>query len=348
MFVESDAQNQTIKVGKCEKFCPANEYRLRVRERLVHKFESSKNGYQLVKQFSRPAAGQKCPGDKDVRSPECLVRCVRYLVTTVMQAEVARADITDVYDFVFDRLRAVRQDLVLQAAVPAQDQVFILGVCVRFHVVMGHLLARHASFSAHINSQHQLDCVKSCLLLQGALVEPSTHTLASLDTLQCLYLLTNLDSAHAVNWAINQPSSSGGGSLGMCLDVARSYREGNYVRFFRQVANLPSLFLLAVFKYCKLLLSLAVSVNRLAYKSPNIKFPCDHLARLLWVSRTGNLETYLRCKGFKVDNGFVWFGVCGDATEEDADKLATECFYEDISNQVPQDSFGKLLLSFSC
>ena len=297
------------------------------------------------------------------------MQCVRYLVTTVMQAEVARADITDVYDFVFDRLRAVRQDLVLQAAVPAQDQVFILGVCVRFHVVMGHLLARHASFSAHINSQHQLDCVKSCLLLQGALVEPSTHTLASLDTLQCLYLLTNLDSAHAVNWAINQPSSSGGGSLGivivrpdirhkmhvhctsisgMCLDVARSYREGNYVRFFRQVANLPSLFLLAVFKYCKLLLSLAVSVNRLAYKSPNIKFPCDHLARLLWVSRTGNLETYLRCKGFKVDNGFVWFGVCGDATEEDADKLATECFYEDISNQVPQDSLGKLLLSFSC
>ena len=42
MFVESEAQNQTIKVGKCEKFCPANEYRLRIRERLIHKFESSK------------------------------------------------------------------------------------------------------------------------------------------------------------------------------------------------------------------------------------------------------------------------------------------------------------------
>ena len=42
MFVESDAQNQAIRVGKCENFCPANEYRLRVRERLVHKFESSK------------------------------------------------------------------------------------------------------------------------------------------------------------------------------------------------------------------------------------------------------------------------------------------------------------------
>ena len=49
-------------------------------------------------------------------------------MTTVIQAEMARADTQDLYDFVFDRLRAVRQDLVLQAAVPAQDQLFILGV----------------------------------------------------------------------------------------------------------------------------------------------------------------------------------------------------------------------------
>jgi len=348
MFVEREAQNQTIKVGKCEKFCPANEYRLRVRERLIHKFESSKSGYQLVKQFSRPAAGQKCPGAGDVRSPECLVRCVSYLVTTVMQAEVARtADLQDLYDFMFDRLRAVRQDMVLQAAVPARDQLLILGVCVRFHVVMGHLLARHASFSAHLNSQHQLDCLKSCLLLQGALEEPVTSdTRASLDALQCLYLLSNLDSTHAVNWAIHQPRSSG--SLGLCLNIARSYREGNYVRFFKLVSSLPTLFLLAVFKFCKTLLGHTVSVNRLAYKSPNIKFPCDHLAKLLWMSRTSNLESYLRCQGIKVEGGFIWFGVTGATSGDDVEKLATDCFYERISNQLPSDSLGKLLLSFNC
>ena len=79
----------------------------------------------------------------------------------------------------------------------------------RFHVVMGHLLALHASFSGHINSQHQLDCVKSCLLLQGALEEPvMPETRASLVSLQCVYLLSNLDSAHAVNWALNQQRRS--------------------------------------------------------------------------------------------------------------------------------------------
>ena len=128
-----------------------------------------------------------------------------------MKAEVGRCDLQDLYDFLFDRLRAVRQDMVVQSAVPAQDQLLILSICVRFHLVMSHLLERHTSFSAHINSQHQLECVKSCLLLQATLEESNT------DTLQCVYLLSNLDSSHAVNWVINQPKRSRSDCLGTLL-----------------------------------------------------------------------------------------------------------------------------------
>ena len=90
-----------------------------------------------------------------------------------------------------------------------------------------------------------------------------------------------------------------------------------------------------------------MNVSKLAYKSPNIKYPCDHLATLLWVKKTGNLESYLRCQGFKVDGGFVWFGVSGDTTaDSDGDKLASDCYYEHISNQVPTDSLGKIIVEF--
>ena len=128
-----------------------------------------------------------------------------------MKAEVGRCDLQDLYDFLFDRLRAVRQDMVVQSAVPAQDQLLILSICVRFHLVMSPLLERHTSFSAHINSQHQLECVKSCLLLQATLEDSNT------DTLQCVYLLSNLDSSHAVNWVINQPKRSRSDCLGTLL-----------------------------------------------------------------------------------------------------------------------------------
>ena len=38
----SDNNNITTKIttGKCEEFCPKKEYKLRIREKLVHKYES--------------------------------------------------------------------------------------------------------------------------------------------------------------------------------------------------------------------------------------------------------------------------------------------------------------------
>ena len=55
------------------------------------------------------------------------------------------------------------------------------------------------------------------------------------------------------------------------MELAQSYRAGNYVRFYRLVSSLPLLLLLAVPRYCQMMLSHAVRVARLAYKSPNIK-----------------------------------------------------------------------------
>ena len=60
-------------------------------------------------------------------------------------------------------------------------------------------------------------------------------------------------------------------SLEKCVELAQSYRAGNYVRFYRLVSFLPLLLLLAVPRYCQMMLSHAVRVARLAYKSPNIK-----------------------------------------------------------------------------
>ena len=41
----------------------------------------------------------------------------------------------------------------------------ILYTCVSFPVVFGHILSNNPALSAKINSQHQLGCTKSCLLL---------------------------------------------------------------------------------------------------------------------------------------------------------------------------------------
>ena len=221
-------EHDVVVEGKCDQFCPQNEFKLRKRERLVHRLESSQvyvlllgtsvihinnpsdhrqdGSFQLVKEYSRPAAGQRSPGPREVRTPETLVRCVRYLVATVMRARLRTHDRQDLYDFLFDRLRAVRQDMVVQGAgVAPRTRLQLLATCARFHLVWGQLLAATPSFSAHLNTQHQLDTLKSCLVLgEGAGLGEDSE----LEAVQCVYLLSNLDSPHALNWAVQLPHRS--------------------------------------------------------------------------------------------------------------------------------------------
>jgi len=335
-----------VTLGKCQEFCPQKEYKLRIREKLVHKYEYSEQGFQLVKQYSRPAAGQSGPNERELRSPATLVNCVRYLMCQVMQPQMKNFELQDLYDFLFDRLRSVRQDLVVQSA-PDDVQLHILATCVRFHLVFGHLLAQHSTFSQHLNSQHQLECLKSCLVLGETSSSSSSSRSqeeSDMETMQCLYLLTNLDSPHALNWAVNTQTRSE--KLERCFQLALSYREGNFVKFFRYVSYLPTLQLISVYKYCKLMLEHAASACRLAYKSPNLKYPASHLAKLLWIKSDHRLKQFLTKKGFKVENGSVWFGVSNGTAGEDIDSDLSDCYYSSVVENLDYhvNSFDKLIL----
>ena len=125
---DSDNSAGTV-VGRCTDYCPAREVQLRVRERLLHRYEVG--SLRPVKEYSRPAAGQAAPGSDTVRTPDTLLDCVKYLVREVLGPRVGvKEEQLELYDFVFDRLRAVRQDLVVQGAKDTTSMV-ILSICVR-------------------------------------------------------------------------------------------------------------------------------------------------------------------------------------------------------------------------
>ena len=128
---ESDSVSDGVVVGRCTAFCPAKELKLRVRERLLSKYEVGGGGLRPVKEYSRPAAGQASPSSDTVRTPDTLLDCVKYLVRDVLMPRVmVKEEQLDLYDFVFDRLRAVRQDLVVQRVLD-NTSIVILSICVR-------------------------------------------------------------------------------------------------------------------------------------------------------------------------------------------------------------------------
>ncbi|XP_045136863.1 uncharacterized protein LOC123519532 isoform X3 [Portunus trituberculatus] len=119
---ESKDKHQHL-VGICMGMCPNAEVRLRQREKMIHPLEMAldSNGQRLnypqvramVKMFSRPAAGQQVKA-ADVRPVPVLMKTLRYLLANVC----CRKDVpwALVYQFVSDRLQAIRQDLCVQRA----------------------------------------------------------------------------------------------------------------------------------------------------------------------------------------------------------------------------------------
>jgi len=287
---------ETAVLGTCTDFCPKNETNLRRKEKLLSRFERSKN--VPVKQYSRPAAGQKAPMPNSIRTPETLVKCVKYLIIEVLEPHIVKeADHLELYEFIFDRLRAIRQDLVLQ---DVQDAVsfYILSVCVRFHLIFGILLADNKSFSSHINTTHQLDCVKACLLLSKSM-KPCVNT----KMMEAVYILSNIDTPSALHWAVCQSNKSD--DLVKSMKIASAYDEENYVKFFRMVSRLPLFLLIACTRYCQIMCDHALSIYVKAYKCKNARYPLSLMADILWLP-ADRLCNAVLSRGLELKDGHVF------------------------------------------
>lgn len=122
--------------GSCDDFCPPSETKMydwtigylnhwrifvfrRTIERLLHFYELhppleyTRRMKELpVKCFARSAAGTETPQSSDLRTFNSLLRTVEYLLTYVLMDN--RKPYHYRYDFIFDRLRSVRQEIVIQ------------------------------------------------------------------------------------------------------------------------------------------------------------------------------------------------------------------------------------------
>ncbi|XP_076438956.1 SAC3 domain-containing protein 1-like [Babylonia areolata] len=303
MELERESSPDVVQ-GSCQTMCPAAELRLRERERLLHTFEicqeDRKSGRKpradpkrVVKAFSRPAAGRVNPSPADVRPGPILLRTVAYLFESVVPNN--STDWVQVYDFVFDRLRAVRQDAVLQA-LHGPLLIALLERIVRFHVYAGYRLCERPAdqYDPVINDQHLLECLKQLLRLYASIPGPHPHQ----PLFEALYLLHNLGSQESLTHGVALPRSVRSTPLVQgALAVNMAFLQGNYVRFFRHALKLSSpLCLCTVHRHFHHMRVFALRVMCMAYSSKACQFPVATLHTLLHTD-TGQLRELLHSCG---------------------------------------------------
>ncbi|CAM9458729.1 unnamed protein product [Chrysoparadoxa australica] len=173
---------------------------------------------RAVAKYRRSAAGRDIQAEAFQRPLPALLDTTRYLLTLFMretglgckQPRVGGST-HDAYTFVEDRLRAVRQSLVVQHMSHKEDAILILEATARFYILSGHLL-QNASvleqpqpFDSHL-LQSQLNGV------MASLTEQHQAGKGSIDEFSCYRMLLSLGQAVRGD----HHSGSAAATLGLC------------------------------------------------------------------------------------------------------------------------------------
>ncbi|XP_006136664.2 SAC3 domain-containing protein 1 [Pelodiscus sinensis] len=293
-------------VGTCPRMCPQSELTQRERQGRLHRLELQEGTRQgdpdrVVKEYSRPAAGKELPRPQELRPAPVLLTTVRYLLGQV----TSRADLppAEVYAFVSDRLRAVRQDATLQRLQGAPC-VALLERSLGYLLHAGYRLCQEppAHFDPHLHSTQLQECfswLRRCYRDSCHDREPA---------FQALFLLYNLGFPEALRQILQLPDPvRASPELRTALAVNWAYLERDWARFFRLVRALPYLPSCALHRHLGPARRLALLTFSHGFSAKNCRCPLAWLAQLLALDSPEEMEELCHDHGITMLDGAVVF-----------------------------------------
>ncbi|EDV39103.2 uncharacterized protein Dana_GF24663 [Drosophila ananassae] len=290
--------------GSCETLCPDTESKMRIRENLLHFYEL-KNGQKktpgiLVKEFTRSAADVKMPKAKDMRTETSLTKTVEYLLKDIILD--TRKPYHVAYDFIFDRLRAVRREIVIQVY-DARQTIPLLEPIVIFLAYSRYRLCEESieKFDPKICNQHLQECLTGVLRCYDELEEqvaPTDLTIRQLERrclIESLYQIFNLGSPESFVRALSLPDYVKKDpifnlSFGICL----AYHQGNLYRVLMGLPRLPHILCAVASTKLQAIRRSLLQIFTHAYNNKQLTVPVPYLLRLLLIDRPDSLQEQCR------------------------------------------------------
>ncbi|XP_053576109.1 SAC3 domain-containing protein 1 [Bombina bombina] len=303
--------------GICLDMCPEQEIRLREQQGRLHRFETAnvvnakkvRGGYlhvadpkKAVKEYSRPAAGKELSCPRDLRTPNTLLKTVQYLIMDVFEYAKDRGPrmLAEAYSFVFDRLRSVRQDLIVQR-VRGKLGAQILEGSLGF-LLCAPYLVRELAIEWYDEVLHAVQVRETFSDLMECYQEGGSYPRqAEFQALLLLYDLGNLDAMHR---AMTLPRGVGDSPhVNLALAISRAHLESNWVRLFRLVHRLNCLQACAFYGHVPIIRHRALHVLNQAYSSKKLLFPLDNLAKQIGANGPEVVADMCKRRGLTLDPG---------------------------------------------
>ncbi|XP_061894326.1 SAC3 domain-containing protein 1 [Entelurus aequoreus] len=339
----------TTPKGICQTMCPAVELQKRETQNRLHRFEMLAgtekdrrprvDPLRAVKEYTRPAAGKDATNTADLRPPAVLLKTVCYLIDEVA-ADPHLCPWTEVYSFVFDRLRSIKQDMIIQR-VHGPECAAILERTVRFLIYASYRLCGEPLrlYDPRINDTHLQENLSWLL---DCYAQGTAHH-AKQEEFHALSLLYNLGSFQAAQHIMKLPTQlRRSPAVALALSINRAFLERNPVRLLRLASRLTFLQGCALHRHLMASRKDLLLIYSHGYNSRNCRFPLDILSKLLFLDNS--LATVL-CQTYGVEvnqENQVAFSKAA-FSEPEQEKLSCPLFHNVLEKKLKDVTIGNIV-----
>ncbi|KAM3620190.1 uncharacterized protein V6R79_019489 [Siganus canaliculatus] len=342
-------EGEAVPKGTCQTMCPARELRDREEQKLLHHFEMQAgtesfrrpkgDPLRAVKEYSRPAAGKDSTNQDDLRPPDVLLKTVCYLIDDIVTS-ANECPWTEIYSFIFDRLRGVKQDMIIQR-MSGVNCVAILERTVRFLLYSSYRLCGEPLqfYDPHLNDiqlQENLSWLLDCYT-----TGPGPHP--NQEEFQALGLLYNLGSTQAALRIMALPEQlRQSPAITLARSINRAFLERNPVCLFRLARKLNFLQSCALHRHLLTCRKDLLLIYSHGYSSRNCRFPVDRLAQLL------SLDIPLTAKlcqayGQEVNKDSQVTFTKASFTEPEKEKLCCQTYHNTVAEKQESLTVGNII-----
>ncbi|KAJ0032410.1 hypothetical protein NQD34_002491, partial [Periophthalmus magnuspinnatus] len=280
---------ESVPKGTCQTMCPAIEMRQRQSQHRLHRYEiltgtekdrqPRADPLRMVKEYARPAAGKDSTNPSELRPPDVLQKTVHYLIDEIATSQNLHPWTEVVYGFVFDRLRAVKQDMIIQR-LSGPCCVTILEQTVCFLVYASYRLCGEPLrlYDPKLNDMHVQENLRWLLDCYVSGSAPNDHQ----EEYEALNLLYNLGCTKALQRVMQLPEGLRcTPDISLALSISHAYLERNPVRLLRLAKKLSFLQMCALHRHLTACRRDLLLIYSHGFSSRNCRFPLEKLSHLL-------------------------------------------------------------------
>lgn len=189
------------------------------------------------------------------------------------------------YDFIFDRCRAVRQEIVIQN-LSCDETVQLLQPIVMFLSLSVYRLIGSpiAVFDPKISRQHLQECLLKCLTCYDVMdrLGNREYSIDKREIIEGIYLMLNMDDNAALQRAIRLDASvKKTFIISKSIDICLNFHMRSFFKVFKEIQELPHLLCAIASLTIPRLRREMFHMFSIAYNSSTLTVPFDYLQRLL-------------------------------------------------------------------